>query len=93
MSSSVLLVGATGNIGNFIAAGLSQNKHLFSRTAFLTASADSGVGKEAKYAAVGLERVVGSWSSPGSYSGLWCAQIWHRVSCSRLKGLISSYLR
>ncbi|KAH9481224.1 Isoflavone reductase-like protein IRL [Psilocybe cubensis] len=69
MPSSVLLLGATGGIGALIAGQLSSHRHQFDRVAFLTAIADAGPEKEAKYKAVPLPRIVGALDDPASYNG------------------------
>lgn len=69
MTYSVLIIGATGNIGSKISKELAAHKSELKRTAFLTAVADAGPEKEAKYAAIDLERVVGGLSDPASYKG------------------------
>ncbi|KAG9235198.1 hypothetical protein BJ875DRAFT_529749 [Amylocarpus encephaloides] len=67
--NSVLIIGATGAIGSKIAKEIETLKSSFKRAAFLTPLADAGLEKEAKYAAIDLERVIGSLSDPASYSG------------------------
>ncbi|KAH6665717.1 hypothetical protein B0J14DRAFT_660416 [Halenospora varia] len=69
MTYSILLLGATGTIGSLIAAELANHKNRLKRVAFLTTTADAGPEKETKYAAVKLERAVGSLSDPESYKG------------------------
>ncbi|KAF4630751.1 hypothetical protein G7Y89_g7383 [Cudoniella acicularis] len=69
MTYSILLLGATGFIGSLIAAELAilKEQKLLERTAFLTST--SSPEKEAKYAAVPLERITGSLTDPASYRG------------------------
>ncbi|KAK9357648.1 hypothetical protein V1504DRAFT_436546 [Lipomyces starkeyi] len=69
MTYSVLLLGATGTIGVKIAANLSLQSSQLKRTAFLTPRADAGPAKEAKYATISLERIVGSLEDATSYKG------------------------
>ncbi|KAH8656582.1 hypothetical protein BGZ60DRAFT_417284 [Tricladium varicosporioides] len=69
MTYSVLLLGATGTIGSLIATELANHKSHLKRVAFLTPTANAGPDKEVKYAAVKLERVVGSLSDSASYNG------------------------
>ena len=69
MPFSILLLGATGTIGLKISKELALQKDQFSRAGFLTPMADAGPEKEAKYAAIELERIVGSLSDPQSYEG------------------------
>lgn len=66
---SVIIIGATGTIGTKLSHELSVQKSAFRRAAFLTPLADAGPEKEARYAKVGLERIVGSLSDPESYKG------------------------
>lgn len=68
---SVIILGATGIIGLELVKQFSVQKSHFKRLAFLTALADAGPEKEARYSKVEqqLERVVGSFSDPASYKG------------------------
>jgi aspartate-semialdehyde dehydrogenase len=66
--TSVLLLGATGTIGTKIARELAKQASVLKRVAFLTPLADAGPEKEAKYAALGLERVIGNLEDSSSYA-------------------------
>ncbi|KAF9552292.1 NAD(P)-binding protein [Agrocybe pediades] len=69
MTYSVLLIGATGDVGSKIAAKLAKYKGQLKRVAFLTSTAKSTPEKEAKYAEVPIERVVGDFEDPETYRG------------------------
>ncbi|KAF4614016.1 hypothetical protein D9613_007432 [Agrocybe pediades] len=69
MTYSVLLLGATGLIGKQIAAKLAKYQGQLGRVAFLTSSAQATPDKEAKYAAVPIQRVIGDYQDPDTYRG------------------------
>jgi len=87
MSYSVLLIGATGSPGKNIANKLAKYKHQLKRIAYLTTTAKSTPEREAKYALVPLERVVGDPEDPETYRGfdiLICAT-YHKVTLDQIK--------
>ena len=87
MPYSVLLLGATGSPGSSIAKKLAKYKDQLKRVAYLTVTAKSTPEKEAKYASVPLERVVGNLEDPETYRGfdiLICAT-YHKVVLDQIK--------